>query len=104
MVAVDEITVPRGHLYPSVVLDYLSGRVLFIGKDRKVDTISGFLDRMSLNQRQAVEAVAMDMGDPLTRAAKKLPHAKIVLDLFHVVASFSRTIDKIRNIEHHKAP
>ena len=32
-----------------------------------------------------------------------MPHAKIVFDLFHVVASFNRVIDKVRNSEYRKA-
>jgi transposase len=32
-----------------------------------------------------------------------VPQAKIVFDLFHVVANFSRVIDKVRNSEYHKA-
>jgi len=32
-----------------------------------------------------------------------VPRAKIVFDLFHVVANFSRVIDKVRNSEYRKA-
>ena len=32
-----------------------------------------------------------------------MPHAKIVFDLFHVVAGFNRVIDKVRNSEYRKA-
>jgi transposase len=32
-----------------------------------------------------------------------VPHAKIVFDLFHVVAGFGRVIDKVRNSEYRKA-
>ena len=37
-----------------------------------------------------IEAVAMDMWDPFIKAVKKkLPNAKIVFDLFHVVANLA---------------
>ena len=46
----------------------------------------------------------MDMWDPFIKAVRdKLPNAKIVFDLFHVVASFGRVIDKVRNREYRKA-
>ena len=46
----------------------------------------------------------MDMWDPFIKAVKdKLPQAKIVFDLFHVVANFNRVIDKVRNSEYRKA-
>jgi transposase len=103
ILAVDEIAVRRGHQYLTVVLDYLSGRIIFVGKDRKADTLISFFEQMSPRQRQNIEAVAMDMWDPFIKAVKKLPKAKIVFDLFHVVAAFSRVIDKVRNIEYQRA-
>ena len=58
---VDEIAARRGHRYLTVLIDYLSGRVLFVGKDRRDDTL----------QRKGIEAVAMDMWDPFIKAVKK---------------------------------
>lgn len=71
ILAVDEIAVKRGHQYLTVVLDYLSGRVLFVGKDRKADTLIGFFEQMSSEQRNGIKAVAMDMWDPFIKAVKK---------------------------------
>jgi len=71
ILAVDEIAVRRGHQYLTVVIDYLSGRVVFVGKDRKANTLIGFFDQMSPKQRRSIQAVAMDMWDPFIRAVKK---------------------------------
>ena len=71
VLAVDEIAVRCGHQYLTVVLDYLSGRVLFVGKDRKAETLTGFFEQMSPEQRDSIEAVAMDMWDPFIKAVKK---------------------------------
>lgn len=71
ILAVDEIAVRRGHRYLTVVIDYLSGRVLFVGKDRKARTLMDFFDQMSPEQRQSIKAVAMDMWDPFIKAVKK---------------------------------
>ena len=71
ILAVDEIAVRRGHQYLTVVLDYLTGRVVFVGKDRKADTLIDFFDQMSPEQRETIEAVAMDMWDPFIKAVKK---------------------------------
>ena len=104
ILAVDEISIRKGHSYLTVVLDYLSGRVLFIGKKRKAKTLKRFFNKLSISQRKKIEAVAMDMWDPFIKAVKdKLPQAKIVFDPFHVVANFSRVIDKVRNSEYRKA-
>ena len=71
ILAVDEIAVRRGHHHLTVVLDYLSGRVLFVGKDRKAETLMDFFNSMTAKQRESIEAVAMDMWDPFIKAVKK---------------------------------
>jgi transposase len=104
ILAVDEISIRKGQQYLTVVLDYLTGRIVFVGKDRKARTLKRFFNRLSIGQRKRIEAVAMDMWDPFIKALKKkLPNAKIVFDLFHVVAGFGRVIDKVRNSEYRKA-
>lgn len=104
ILAVDEISIRKGHSYLTVVLDFLTGRVLFVGNKRKAKTLKRFFNKLSISQRKKIEAVAMDMWDPFIKAVKdKLPRAKIVFDLFHVVANFNSVIDKVRNAEYRKA-
>jgi len=104
ILAVDEISIRKGHRYLTVVLDYLTGRVVFVGKSRKAKTLKRFFNQLTAKQRKAIEAVAMDMWDPFIKAVKKkLPQARIVFDMFHVVANFGRVIDKVRNTEYRKA-
>jgi transposase len=71
ILAVDEIAIRKGHRYLTVVLDYLSGRILFVGKDRKAKTLIRFFNKLSVSRRKAIEAVAMDMWDPFIKAVKK---------------------------------
>ena len=104
ILAVDEISIRKGHRYLTVVLDFITGHVLFVGKQRKARTLKRFFNKLSISQRKKIEAVAMDMWDPFIKAVKdKLPNTKIVFDLFHVVANFNRVIDKVRNSEYRKA-
>lgn len=104
ILAVDEIAISKGHRYLTVVLDYLSGRVVWTGKDRTKETLGDFFAGMTQEQRQAIEAIAMDMWDPYIHAIKNyVPHVKIVFDLFHVVSGFGKVIDKVRNAEYRKA-
>lgn len=63
-----------------------------------------FFNKMSKKQKDELEAIVMDMWGPYIMAVKKkVPHVKIVFDLFHVVSQFSRVIDKVRNAEYRKA-
>lgn len=104
ILAIDEISIRRGHRYLTIVLDYLTGRVVWIGQHRKARTLSRFFNQMTPEQRKTLEAIVMDMWDPYIKAVqKKVPHVKIVFDLFHVVAQFSRVIDQVRNSEYRKA-
>lgn len=104
LLAVDEIAIRKGHRYLTVILDYESGRVVWIGQKRKARTLKTFFNLLSKGQKNQLEAIAMDMWDPYIKAVKeKVPHVKIVFDLFHVVAQFSRVIDKVRNSEYRKA-
>jgi len=104
ILAVDEIAISKGHRYLTVVLDYLSGRVVWTGKDRTKETLGDFFAGMTQEQRQAIEAIAMDMWDPYIHAIKNyVPQVKIVFDLFHVVSGFGKVIDKVRNAEYRKA-
>ena len=54
-----------------MVLNYETGRVLYVGKDRRAKTLMRFFNLLSAGQRKAIEAVAMDMWDPYIKAVKK---------------------------------
>lgn len=71
ILAVDEISLRKGHSYLTVVLDYLTGRVVFVGKDRKAQTLEHFFNQLSAEQLDGIEAVVMDMWDPYIKAVKK---------------------------------
>lgn len=104
VLAVDEISVRKGHTYMTVVLDYLTGRVVWMGKGRKADTFIDFFNSMTDDQIEKLEAIAMDMWDPYIKAVEtKAPHVKIVFDLFHMVKEFNKIIDRVRIDEFNKA-
>lgn len=103
LLAVDEISIRKGHRYLTVVLDYETGRVVWIGPKRQARTLKTFFNLLTPRQRKHLEAIVLDMWDPYIKAIKeKVPHVKIVFDLFHVVAQFSRVIDQVRNSEYRK--
>lgn len=71
ILAVDEISVRKGHSYLTVVLDYQTGRVVYVGRHRKAKTLNRFFKQLTAKQRKAIEAVVMDMWDPYIKAVKK---------------------------------
>ena len=104
VLAVDEIAVKKGHSYMTVVLDYLTGRVIWMAAERKAETLMKFFESMTEDQRQKLTAIAMDMWDPYIKAVReKAPHVHIVFDLFHMVKEFNKVIDHVRLDEYRKA-
>ena len=102
--AIDEIAVRKGHNYMTVVLDYDTGRVVWMGEGRQIETLDKFFQNMPETVRNGIRAVALDMWDPFINAVKRwCPDADIVFDLFHVVKSFNKVIDDIRNEEFRKS-
>jgi transposase len=104
VLAIDEIALRKGHNYMTVVMDYLSGRIVWMGDGRTEETLNGFFEEMTEPQKEAVEAVAMDMWQAYINCVNRhCPNAKIVFDFFHVVQAFGRVIDKVRRAEYLKA-
>jgi len=104
ILAIDEIAVKKGHIYMTVVLDYVTGRVVWMGQGHDKETLDSFFAQLSTQQKAAIKAVAMDMWEPyINRVKHHCPDAKIVFDLFHLVKAFGFVIDEIRRSEYKKA-
>ena len=104
LLAVDEIAVKKGQTYMTVVLDYETGRVVWLGEGRSTATLAAFFAGMSPAQKKGLEAIAMDMWKPYLKAVRQaVPHVRIVFDLFHVVRAFARVIDRVRLSEFRRA-
>jgi len=105
ILAMDEVSLTHGQNgYMTVVLDYLTGRVVWMGQGRNMETLDAFFAGMSAEQKQGIQAVALDMWEPfINRVKHHCPQAKIVFDLFHLVHAFGEVIDEVRREEYKKA-
>lgn len=104
LVAVDEVSERKGHRYLTLVLNYETGQILYVGKKRRARTLKKFFRMLSRRQRRGIQAVALDMWDPYIKAVQHYcPTAKIVFDLFHVKKEFSRAINTVRGREYRQA-
>lgn len=104
IIAIDEIAIRKGHSYLTVVIDWETGRIVWMGEGRSKATIDKFFQQMPESARHTLWAVAMDMWKPYIDAVSQwCPEAKIVFDFFHVVAAFNRVIDQVRNDEYKNA-
>lgn len=95
-IAIDEISIGRGHRYLTVVLDLLTGAVLFVGDGKGAAALGPFWRRLRSSGAR-VRAVAMDMSRAFIEAvSRELPRAKIVFDHFHVVKLFNDKLSDLR--------
>lgn len=93
LLAMDEFAIQKGHRYATVIIDYETRRVLWVGRGRTRTDLRPFFEALSAEQRGQIQAVAMDMNSSYELEVKKhCPQAEIVYDLFHVVAKFGREV------------
>lgn len=94
--AIDEISIGKGHRYLTVVMDLKGGRVVFVGEGKGGDALDPFWKRLR-RSRAKIEAVAIDMGTAYIKAVQaNLPGAVIVFDHFHIIKLFNDKLSKLR--------
>jgi len=101
-VGVDEKAFRKGHSYLTLVNDLVRGRVLYVAEERKQSSLDGFWERLTAEQINGIEAVAMDMWDPYVASTRAhLPEAdgKIVFDKFHIAKHLGDAVDRVRRKE-----
>ncbi len=97
MIGVDEISYRKRHKYLTVVVDHLSGRVVWAGKERKIKTLLRFFRALGAERAAKLEAVTMDMWEAfMTVVGRKAPQARIIFDRFHIVKHLNEAVDQTR--------
>jgi transposase len=95
-IAIDEIAVGKGHRYLTVVLDLVSGAVVFVGDGKGADALEPFWKRLRPS-RAKIKAVATDMSLAYILAVREhLPRAVHVFDHFHVIKLFNEKLSDFR--------
>jgi len=95
-IAIDEISIGRGHRYLTVVLDLDRGAVLFVGEGKGADSLLPFWRRLR-PLKANIEAVAIDMSAAYIAAVRDhLPDAAIVQGRFHIVKLMNDKLSQLR--------
>jgi len=103
LIAIDEISVRKGHRYLTIVLDMISGAVIFVGNGKGSDALDSFWKKVK-RAKAKIEAVAMDMSPAYINAVSThLPKATIVFDHFHVIKLFNDKLSELRRDLYHEA-
>jgi transposase len=100
-VGLDEKSFGAGQNYVSVLTDLKGARVLEVVLGNETESGCQLWQSLALEQRQKVEAAAMDMSAGFAAATRQeAPQAAIVHDKFHVSKMLNEAVDKVRRREH----
>lgn len=95
-IAIDEINIGKGHRYLTIVLNLLSGAVVFVGDGKGVEALKPFWKRLHRSHAK-VQAVATDMSAAYIKAVRdNLKHAVHVFDHFHVIKLYNEKLSNFR--------
>ena len=95
-IAIDEISVGKGHHYVTIVLDLESGAVLHVGEGKGGDALTAFWKRLR-RSRAKIQAVATDMSPAYIEAVTThLSGAVLVFDRFHVIKLYNEKLSQLR--------
>jgi len=104
-IGVDEIQYSKGHKYLTLVYQIDAGctRLLWIGKERTVETFEQFFDMIGTDLTGKIEFVCSDMWKPYLRVIReRCGNALNILDRFHIVAKMNDAVDNVRAAESRK--
>jgi transposase len=94
--AIDEISIGKGHKYLTVVLNLETGAVVFVGEGKGTESLEPFWKRLG-KRRYRIRSVAIDMSAAFTKAVREnLPKATLVYDHFHVVKLYNEKLSDLR--------
>ena len=96
-ISVDELSYRKGHHYLTLVTDLERGRIIWSKEGRSAATLIAFLREIGYQGRSAIQHVAIDMSAAYrTAIERRLRHATIVFDRFHVQQLASKAVDEVR--------
>jgi transposase len=97
----EEKSFRRGQSYISLLTDLEGSGVLDVVEERTAAAADQLWATLPPEQKEAVEAVAMDMCEPYMKsAARQVPEAELVHDRYHVSAHLKEAVDKVGRAEH----
>lgn len=95
-IGIDEFAVKKGHIYKTIVVDLDTGRILYVGDGKGVDSLEKFWKRVKRHNVH-IEHIATDLSAAfISSVLDNCPGAVHVFDHFHVVKLMNEHLDDIR--------
>ena len=98
---IDEIYLGKKQKFLTVVSNLQTGEPLWMGPERKKETLDEFFSRqVSAFQRSAIRAACVDMWEPYGQSLEQwVPQCQIIYDKFHILQHASAAVDEVRRAE-----
>jgi len=98
---VDEIYRGKNDKFLTVVSNLETGEPLWMGKERKKETLDEFFrTKLRSGQRKRIEAACVDMWEPFRLSLEEwVPGCRIVYDKFHIIQHANDAVDEVRRAE-----
>lgn len=98
---IDEKSFLKGHSYISILTDVEESLVWDLVPGRTEKDTEILLNTLTDQQKEKVEATAIDMWPAYMKAVRKeLPNSSIVHDKYHTAAYLTKAVDSVRKKEH----
>jgi transposase len=100
---VDEKSAGHGQDYITIICDLKEGNVEEVVEGSRKESLSGYLEKLSKEEIQGIEAISMDMSKAYIQAVlDEVPDGdkKIVFDRYHIMSHMGKAVDKVRREEH----
>ena len=96
IIAIDEIYVGKKNKFFTIVIDWKTGAIVFVGDGKGEKALKPFWKRLR-SSKAKIKAVATDMSSAYYSAVlKNLPIAKHVFDRFHIVKLMNDKLTQLR--------
>jgi transposase len=98
--AIDELSIGKGHRYVTVVMDLDTSVVVYVGDGKGAGALNDFWKRLKASGAR-IRAVATDLSKAyLAAVMKHLPKARHVADPFHIVKLMNEKLSQFRRDLH----
>ena len=97
-IGIDELSIRKGQRYIVVVVDHLSGRLVWARAGRDAATVDAFFAELGAERTAQLTHVAVDMGSWLHRSLRRrlAPSTRVCVDPFHVVQLAQEALHDVR--------
>jgi transposase len=96
-IGIDEISYRKGHRYLTVIVDHVTGRLVWAQEGRNQETLGAFFDELGDERAKLLTHVSCDGAEWIHGVVReRAPKAIICLDPFHVVLWAMKALDKVR--------